>query len=96
MWQTDGGAKQSTRRGGHSLTKDLQTEHELIRMKEKTKKKKIMMILMKVLILTALGLGEEHLCIGLHLVVILKLLSASFNMVPIQESTLMMAIHPNK
>ena len=25
MWQTDGGAKQSTRRGGPSLTEDLQT-----------------------------------------------------------------------
>ena len=28
MWQTDGGAKQSTRRGGPSLTEDLQTERE--------------------------------------------------------------------
>ena len=34
MWQTDGGAKQSTRRGGPSLTKDMQTEHELIRVNE--------------------------------------------------------------
>ena len=28
MWQTDGGTKQSTRRGGTSLTEDLQTERE--------------------------------------------------------------------
>ena len=28
LWQTDGGAKQSTRRGGTSLTKDLQTERQ--------------------------------------------------------------------
>ena len=28
MWQTDDGAKQSTRRGGPSLTEDLQTERE--------------------------------------------------------------------
>ena len=28
MWQTDGGAKQSTRRGDPSLTEDLQTERE--------------------------------------------------------------------
>ena len=34
MWKTDGGAKQSTRRGGLSLTKDMQTEHELIRVDE--------------------------------------------------------------
>ena len=27
VWQTGGGAKQSTRRGGPSLTEDLQTEH---------------------------------------------------------------------
>ena len=26
MWQTDGGAKQSTRRGDPSLNEDLQTE----------------------------------------------------------------------
>ena len=28
MWQTDGGAKQSTRRGGPSPTEHLQTERE--------------------------------------------------------------------
>ena len=28
MWQTGSGAKQSTRRGGPSLTEDLQTERE--------------------------------------------------------------------
>ena len=28
MWQTDGGAKQSTRRGDPSLTEDLQTERK--------------------------------------------------------------------
>ena len=28
MWQTGGGAKQSTRRGGSSLTEDLQIERE--------------------------------------------------------------------
>ena len=28
MWQKGGGAKQSTRRGGHSLTEDSQTEQE--------------------------------------------------------------------
>ena len=28
MWQADGGAKQSTRSGGPSLTEDLQTERE--------------------------------------------------------------------
>ena len=28
MWQTDGGAKQSTHRGGPSLTEDLQTDYE--------------------------------------------------------------------
>ena len=28
MWQTDGGAKQSTRHGGPSLTEDSQTERE--------------------------------------------------------------------
>ena len=27
MWQTDGGAKQSIRRGGPSLIEDLQTDH---------------------------------------------------------------------
>ena len=37
MWQTDGGVKQSTRRGGPSLTKDLQTEHELIQIKKHQK-----------------------------------------------------------
>ena len=31
MWQTDGGAKQSTRRDGPSLTEDLQTERERYR-----------------------------------------------------------------
>ena len=29
MWQTDGGAKQCTGRGGPSLTEDSQTEREL-------------------------------------------------------------------
>ena len=28
MWQTGGGGKQSTRRGGPTLTEDLQTKHE--------------------------------------------------------------------
>ena len=28
MWKTGNGAKQSTRRGGSSLTEDSQTEHE--------------------------------------------------------------------
>ena len=28
MWQTDGGARQSTRRGGPSITEDLQTERD--------------------------------------------------------------------
>ena len=28
IWQTGGGAKQSTRRGGPSLTEDLQTERK--------------------------------------------------------------------
>ena len=28
MWQTGGGAKQSTHRGGHSLTEDSQTKRE--------------------------------------------------------------------
>ena len=32
MWQTGGGAKQSTRRGGPVLTEESQTEHELLRM----------------------------------------------------------------
>ena len=31
MCQTGGGAKQSTRRGGVSLTEDMQTEHERLR-----------------------------------------------------------------
>ena len=31
MWQTSGGAKQSTRRGGPSLTEHSQTEHERLR-----------------------------------------------------------------
>ena len=29
LWQTGGRVKQSTRRGGPSLTEDSQTEHEL-------------------------------------------------------------------
>ena len=36
MWQTGGGAKQSYQLWWPSLTKDMQTEHELICMNERT------------------------------------------------------------